>query len=40
MKEQYEDLEFEVIEFEDEDVITSSPNENALPIDTGTGLNP
>lgn len=27
MKEQYEDLEFEVIEFDDEDVITSSPNE-------------
>jgi hypothetical protein len=30
MKEQYEDLEMEVIEFDDEDVITSSPLGNEV----------
>jgi hypothetical protein len=38
MKEQYEDLEFEVIEFEAEDVIVTSGDE--LPISTEIGKNP
>ena len=30
MKEQYEDLEYEVIEFDSEDVITASRNETEM----------
>lgn len=38
MKEEYEDLEMEIIEFDDEDVITQGPtyNPNETPITNGS----